>query len=221
MTPTHVKTDHQIQTAIVKELDWSPGVDSQNIGVGVTDGAVTLSGEVRSMPQRDAAIEAARRVHCVIALVDDIVVRHDQVDHNDADIARAANELLGKLAQLPGTPIKAVVRGHAVTLTGCVDWHFQREAARVAVASLRGVSDVIVDVTIRPTPSRAETKDAIHAALARGARLEAQNIDVEFIGHMVTLRGQARSWYERREAENAAWSAPGITEVDNQLVVLP
>jgi osmotically-inducible protein OsmY len=221
MTTTHAKTDHQIQTAIVKELDRSSGVDSQNIGVGVTDGAVTLSGEVASIPERDAAIEAARRIHCVLALVDDIVVRRDDLNYNDADIARAANSRLGHLAQLPGAPVKAAVHGHSVTLTGCVDWHYQREAARVAVASLVGVSEVNVEVAIRPTPSRAETKDAIHAALARGARSEAHRIDVEIIGHMATLRGQARSWEERREVENAAWSAPGITDVDNQLVLAP
>jgi osmotically-inducible protein OsmY len=221
MTKMQAKTDHQIQSAIVKELDWSPGVEAEHVGVAVTEGAVTLSGEVATLPERDAAVKAAMRIHCVSALVDEIVVKRQDGSHNDADVARAANAVLGHLVQLSGAPISATVHDQVVTLSGTVDWHYQREAARRAVESLGGVVDVLSDVAVRPTPVQSDAEDRIRDALLRGARRDARHVAVSVDGHLATLRGHVYSWKERREAELAAFSARGITDVHNELVVVP
>jgi osmotically-inducible protein OsmY len=221
MTQNHVKTDQQIQTAVVKALDWSAGVESEHIGVAATDGVVTLSGEVATLPERDAAYEAAIGVHCVIALVDEIVVkRHDGGQH-DADIARAATAVLGHQVQLAGAEVNASVHDHVITLTGTVDWHFQREAARSAVASLSGVVDVANRIALRETASQPDVEEKIRAALVRSAQRDAEHIGLTVQGHLATLNGHVYSWKERREAELAVWSARGITDVHNDLVVAP
>lgn len=221
MTQNHVRTDHQIQSAVVKELDWSAGVESEHIGVSATDGAVTLSGEVATLSERDAAIEAAIRVHCVIALVDGIVVkRHDGGQH-DADIARAATEVLSHQVQLAGSAVNATVHDHTITLTGIVDWNYQREAARTAVASLSGVVEVVNRIALRATALAPDVEETIRAALVRSAQRNAEHIDLTVKGHLATLKGHVDSWKERREAELAVWSARGITDVHNDLVVAP
>ena len=221
MTMLHAKTDHQIQTAVVKELDWSPGVGSEHIGVAVTDGAVTLSGEVTSMPQRDAALKAAMRIHCVVALVDDIVVRSDENGYDDNDIARDVTAVLGAHVKLRGADVHAVVHERAVTLTGTVDWHFQREAARKSVESIAGVIDVVDEIAVRIASTQSDAEDSIRAALERGARHDAVRVEVAVDDHRVTLRGTVDSWKERNEAEQAAWSARGITHVVNELRITP
>lgn len=221
MTMLHAKTDHQIQTAVVKELDWSPGVESEHIGVAVTDGAVTLSGEVTSMPQRDAALKAAMRIHCVVALVDDIVVRSHENGYDDNDIARDVNTVLGGHVKLRDADVHAVVHERVVTLTGTVDWHFQREAARKSVESIAGVIDVVDEIAVRVASTQSDAEDSIRAALERGARHDAVRVEVTVDDHRVTLRGTVDSWKERNEAEQAAWSARGITHVVNELRITP
>ena len=142
MTQNHAKTDHQIQSAVVKELDWSAGVESEHIGVSATDGAVTLSGEVATLPERDAAIEAAIRVHSVIALVDEIVVKRHDGGQNDADIARAATEVLSHQVQLAGAAVNATVHDHTITLTGIRRLELPARSSthrrRIVVRSRRG-----------------------------------------------------------------------------------
>jgi osmotically-inducible protein OsmY len=221
MTSLYVKTDHQIQTAVVKELDWSPGVESEHIGVAVTDGAVTLSGEVTSMPQRDAAVKAAMRIHCVIALVDNIEVRSDGARHNDADIARDVNAALSRHTELREAHVHATVHEQTVTLTGTVDWHFQREAARKTVGSIAGVIDVVDEVAVRIATTQTHAEESIRAALERGARHDALRVKVAVQDHQVTLTGTVDSWKELNEAEQAAWSARGITHVVNRLTITP
>ena len=221
MTSTYVKTDHQIQTAVVKELDWSPGVESEHIGVAVTDGAVTLSGEVTSLPQRNAAVKAARRIHCVLALVDDIKVRPQDGHRDDAAIVRDVNATLGRHVQLEDLDVLATVHRGTVTLEGTVDWHFQREAARKSIETIAGVIDVIDQVAVRVATTQSDAEDGIRAALERGARADAEHVEVSVSGHEVTLRGSVQSWKARTEAEQAAWSARGITYVVNDLDITP
>ncbi len=221
MTLTHVRTDRQIQAAVVKELDWSPGVQSAHIGVAVTDAAVTLSGEVTSVPQRNAAIAAAMRIHCVLALVDDIEVRPRDGSHDDAGIVRDVNEALSRHVQLRGEVINAVVHDGTVTLQGEVDWNFQRQAARQSVETVCGVVDVIDQLAVRAATTRLDARAGIRAALDRGARLDAERIDVTVADHQVTLRGSVQSWKARADVEQAAWSAPGITHVVNDLDIAP
>ena len=221
MTPTHVKTDHQIQTAVVKELDWSPGVESEHIGVAVTDGAVTLSGEVATLPQRNAAVKAARRIHCVLALVDDIEVRPHDGRRDDAAIVRDVNAALGRHVQLKDALVLATVHRGTVTLEGTVDWHFEREAARKSIEAIAGVIDVIDEIAVRAATTQSDAEDGIRAALERGAREDAKRVEVSVSGHEVTLRGSVQSWKARNAAEHAAWSARGITDVVNDLDITP
>jgi osmotically-inducible protein OsmY len=221
MTSLHEKTDHQIQTAVIKELDWSPGIDAEHIGVAVTGGAVTLSGEVTSMPQREAAVKAAMRIHCVVALVDDIEVRTSDGQHNDADIVRDVNAALGRHIELKDAHLHATVHEQSVTLTGTVDWHFQREAARRTVEAITGVTDVIDEVSVRIATTQSDAEESIRAALERGARHDAARIEVAVSEHRVTLTGSVDSWKQFNEAEQAAWSARGITDVVNQLSITP
>jgi osmotically-inducible protein OsmY len=218
-TSTHVHTDSQLQTAVVKELDWSAGIDSEHIGVAVTDAAVTLSGEVTSLPQRNAAVKAAMRVHGVIALVDDITIRTGGGHYDDAEIARAVNSALGHHAQLTDARVHATVHHQCVTLTGSVDWHFQREAARRTIESITGVVDVVDEITVRAVSARADAEDGIRAALERGARRDAARIEVTVDGHQATLRGPVQSWKERNQVVQAAWSARGITHVVDGLSI--
>ena len=220
MTTTHLKTDHQIQTAIVRQLDWSPDVESEHIGVAVTDRAVTLSGEVASLSEKDAAVRAALQIHCVAALVDDIEVRSGVGLVNDADIARAVDEALGLHVQLIDASITAVVHEQVVTLSGTVDWHFQREAARRAIETLPGVRDVIDGIAVRTVTTRDDTEAEILTALERGARDDAGRIEVSVVGHRATLRGPVHSWAERNRVEQAAWAARGVTDVVNNLNVV-
>ena len=221
MPTTYPKTDQQIQTAVVKELDWSPGVESAHIGVAVTDGAVTLSGEVTTLPQRTAAVTAARRIHCVLALVDDIEVRPHDGHHDDAGIVRDVNAALGRHVQLSDALVRATVHQGTVTLEGTVDWHFQREAARRSIETIAGVVDVVDRMAVRVATTQSDAEDGIRAALERGARQDASRVRVSVVGHEVTLRGSVQSWKARTEAEQAAWSARGITSVQNDLDITP
>jgi osmotically-inducible protein OsmY len=220
MTTLHTHTDHQIQTAIVKELDWSPEVRSEHIGVSVNDGAVMLSGEVNSFPEKEAAVRCGLRVRGVIAVADEVVVRRDDVATNDADLARSARASIAQCVALRDQNITASVHDGVVTLTGIVDWHHQRTTAHTVVSSLSGVRGVVDRLTIKPRATSAQTKSKITAALHRSAQVEAQDIDVDVEDHTARLSGTVRSWAEAHESVMAAWSAPGITHVDNHLRVI-
>ncbi|MGZ6770689.1 MAG: BON domain-containing protein, partial [Mycobacteriaceae bacterium] len=182
----------------------------------VTDGAVTLSGEVESYPEKSLAEKAAQRVRGVIAIAEEIGVR-DTWGAADTDIAREASEALRRAVDVPDT-VKATVHGRVVTLSGVVEWQYQRAAAARAVCYLKGVRTIINAVTIRPTAVAADIKATIGAAIARNARLENQHIAVTTgTAGAVTLEGTVHSWAQRRQAEHAAWSAPGVTAVTNHL----
>jgi osmotically-inducible protein OsmY len=136
---------------------------------------------------------------------------------NDSDIAREAGEALDRAVDVPGS-VKAVVHDHVVTLTGDVDWQFQRSAADRAVRYAKGVTSLLNLVKIRPAVMVSGVKSSITSALVRTARLESRNIRVTTGAEgVVTLHGTVRSWAERREAEQACWAAPGVIEVVNDL----
>ena len=216
MTQTSRRPDAELKGAVVEELRATPSVNSTHIGVAVTDGAVTLSGEVETYPEKTLAEKAAQRVRGVTAIAEEITVR-DTWGAADTDIAREAGEALQRAVDVPDT-VKAAVHGHVVTLSGVVAWQYQRAGAARAVRYLKGVLDVLDTVTIRPTAAVADIKAAIGAALVRNARIENQHIAVTTgTAGAVTLEGTVHSWAERRQAEQAAWSAPGVTEVTNHL----
>jgi osmotically-inducible protein OsmY len=221
MTQTQNKTDHELKIAIDAELEWAPNVRADRVGVSVHDGAVTLSGQVETYPEKEAAVRAALRIRGVTAVADEIAVEHRWGPRDDADIAREAGAALERSVVVPENAVKATVHDHVVTLTGAVPWRYQREAAWHAVSALPGVAGVVDQVVITPaaTISAAKAKSKITSALVRNAQLDANRITVGVHGTEVTLSGTVSSWAERRQAEHAAWSAPGVTGVRNQITV--
>lgn len=215
---TH-RTDRDIQSAVEAELDWTPEVDAAHVGVAVNDGVVALSGEVASHAQRNSATKAALRVRDVRAVVDDLTVHPDYGLYvSEGDIAKEVEQTLRSTSNVPDS-VKAVVDGHAVTLTGEVDWDFQRRAAARAVQYLRGVYSLDNHIALTPRTPATDTADGIKSAILRNAQLDADAIGVSVAGDKVTLTGTVRSWAERRQADLVAWSSPHVGEVYNHIVV--
>lgn len=215
----HTDTDLDVQTLVMDELDWTPDVDAAGIGVAVVDGIVTLSGEVGSYVERLAAKKAARRVRGVRTVVDDLTVHPKSAwPVTETDIAKEVERALRAAINVPQS-VKADVQGHSVTLSGEVDWDFQRHAAKRAVQHLRGVSAVNSTIQLAARPSGTDTEERIRRALTRNAQLDGLTIHVAVHGNKVTLTGTVKSWTERQQAGNAAWASPHVTEVDNQIMV--
>lgn len=217
-------TDEQLQQNVLAELKWEPRVRANEIGVVVKGGVVTLSGWVDSYFKRLAAREAARHVHGVRAVADDIEVRvPSAAEYGDAEIAAAAVQVL-EWNILVGPEKPAVTVSHdVVALDGQVQWQFEKEEAERVVSQLRGVRGVINSIQVRPgmTPAPAHLKDDIEDALVCRALAEADQIAVDIQDSEVVLRGKVRSWAAREEAEKTAWMALGVTAVNNQIVVEP
>lgn len=212
-----MEADIAIRDNVIAELDFDPSIDEGAIGVAVQDGVVTLSGHVPSYAQKIAAERAARRITGVRALAIDIEVRLPlQAKHDDEEIARRAASVLSWTATL-GERVKAVVDGGWVSLSGQVPWCYQKQEAERVVRNLEGVRGVTNTITVRPQIKASDIRDRINAALKRNAELESEAIHVDVSGSTVTLSGKVKDWYERRMAETAAWAAPGVTEVRDNI----
>lgn len=217
--PIATDSDLDVQILVNDELEWTPDVDAAGIGVAVEDGTVTLSGEVDTYVERLAAKRAARRVRGVRAIVDNMTVHPKSARSvTETDIAKEVNRALAGATNIPDT-VQAEVDGHNVTLTGEVDWDFQRTAAKHCVQYLRGVYTVNSMITLKARPSAADTEERIRNALTRNALLEAQHIHVRTDGDKVVLTGTVKSWEERRQAANTAWASPHVADVDNRIEV--
>jgi osmotically-inducible protein OsmY len=217
-----MKDDETLRRDVLAELEYDPSIDARKIGVAVEDGIVTLTGEVSTFAEKWNAERAVERVEGVRGIVNRIEVKIVG-DYSDTDIAReAADALRWNLMVPPGKVIPKVENGY-ITLTGEVNYDFQRRAAEKAVRYIPGVKGVINLITIKPKVEAEEVKKSIKQqideALRRMAAVDAENIQVEVQGSDIILRGTVRSWAERHEAEKAAWAAPGVTSVKNYITV--
>ncbi len=214
--------DKQLQNLVIEALEWEPEVDAAHIGVAARDGVVTLSGIVPSFSQKVAAERAARRVKGVRGIAEELVVRWPS-DKKQADdeIARRVLDVLDWDSSVPHERINVKVeRGH-VTLTGSVDWYYQKKRAEQDALRIGGVLGVPNAIDIRPSAVPTDILQKIDSALRRSAALEASRVHVAIERGTVKLSGTVRSYSERDLVEDAAWSAPGVLKVDNQLVVQP
>ena len=217
-----IRTDEEIQTDVLEELKWDPRVQPNEIGIMVKDGVVTLTGWVDSYLKKMAAEEAAHRVRGVKAVANDIEVRLPGfAERTDADLAKAVLNALRWDAAIPTDKVDVTVSQGWVTLKGEVEFGFQKSDAERAVRRLSGVKGVINLITVKPRPSPSDLKQQIERALIRNAETDARQITVEVLGSKIILRGKVRSYAEKQAAEDTAWAAPGITDVENLIVVSP
>lgn len=215
-----MKTDSELQKDVMTELQWEPSIKPAEIGVSVRDGVVMLSGYVDSYIKKWAAERIAARVFGVKSVVEELKVKlPDSLKRADEEIARVVSDALGWNAFVPHDRIKVRVQGGVVTLSGEVDWWYQKDSAEDAVRKLVGVVLVINNITIIPTVKPQDVKDQIESAFQRNALLDARRITVETSGNKVILRGSVRNWAEREQVEQAARAAPGVSEVQSNITI--
>ncbi len=215
-----MKTDAQIQKDVIDELDWDPAVRSAHIGVIVHDGVVTLTGHLQTYAEKLAAERAAQRVKGVNGVAVELDVRiHPEQARTDTDIAAAIHRTLEWSVHVPDGRIQVQVERGWVSLSGSVEWDYQRKAAERAVRELAGVVGITDLIAVKPRISPIDIQHNIESALARHAEREARHMQVIVEGSRVTLRGTVQSWAERKAAQGAAWSAPGVTSVTNELLL--
>lgn len=212
--------DKFLRQQIVDELEFDPSVDAAHIGVAVENGVVTLSGHVGSYAAKLAAEEVVQRVTGVRAIAQEIEVRFpSDKKTSDDQIAQRALQVIDWNAQVPKNSVKVKVQKGWITLTGAVDWYFQKAAAEAGVRRLTGISGVSNSIEVKPHVQAYDVKNKITAALERNAELEADAIKVAVTGDKVVLEGRVKAWYERELVERAAWSAPGVRSVEDNLSV--
>jgi osmotically-inducible protein OsmY len=218
-----MRTDTELQRDVMNGLAWEPGVDAAEIGVSVESGIVALNGTVKSLSQKWTAERVAQQISGVKAVADELVVKlPGDSERTDTDIARAAVNALDWNESVPRNRVKVVIEHGRVTLQGEVQFQYEKVAAEHSVRSLVGVRDVSNVISVKPPRvSPSDVKNKIEQALERAAALDARTISVEAANGKVILRGSVRSWAERDEAEWAAWAAPGVSRVENDIRVIP
>lgn len=215
-----MKTDSEIKKDVLSELLWDPLISETKVGVTVTEGVVTLTGHLDTYAEKVAAKRAAERVSGVKAMALEIEVIPSGVhQRSDTEIALAIEHALSWNTSVPQDRVKVAVEKGWVTLKGGLDWNFQRRAVERMVRPLKGVVGITDNIQLKALPVPLKLQERIQDALTRQAMREARRIEVSVEGSEVTLRGHVHSWAERNAAEGASWSAPGVTRVNNQLLV--
>ncbi len=218
MTPaTLTETDARIRDAVTRQLTGDPDVDASAVGVAAQHGTVTLSGFIDTYAGKLAAERAAKRVHGVRAVANEIAVRL-RLERTDADIAQDAARALELRSVIPETVQATVHHGH-VTLTGNVDWLYQKETAEAAIRHIRGVRGLVNHISVAPQSAVRDVRHRIIRALHHNADRDARHITVTVSGNTATLTGRVGTWLQCELAERAARSAPGIAHVDNRIIV--
>jgi osmotically-inducible protein OsmY len=218
----NMKSDSEIERDVRDELKWDPDLNADDIAVSVKNGVVTLAGFTHSYTDRLEAEIAAKRVAGVLAVANDIEVRLPAIDQRpDPDIARDAVAALKSQLPISYDQIKIIVKGGWITLEGAVEWQYQKTTADMAVRKVKGVKGVTNVITVKPKVQPTDIQHKIKDAFKRSAEVDAERITVEAKGSEVVLEGTVRSWIEREEAERVAWSAPGVTKVEDRIVVRP
>lgn len=215
-----MRSDAEIKADVEAELRWAPEVDESSLAIKVTGGVVTLLGTAEGSFERYRAEQAARRVKGVAAVANDIEVRPTGGRPADAEIARAVVAALQMELPTSCNNLQAMVHEGHVSLLGHVEWHYQRELAELVVHRVAGVTGVRNSIALKPRSSaEKDVKRHIETAFKRLAQIDSDHIIVEAAGSEITLRGEVRSWAEHDQAQATAWSAPGVTNVRNELTV--
>lgn len=218
-----MEKDHELQRNIMDEIRFDPFLSmiAPSIGVTVREGIVTLSGKVDSFMQKHAVEDAAKRVKGVSFVAVDVEVKPGTREkRDDTAIAKAIKDALTHLSILDYDAVDIQVEDGIVTMEGTLRWNYQRDAAEAYVKNVKGVVSVNNNIKLIDVPCDAKTvSEEINAAFHRHATLDAANVRVDIKGRKAVLTGKVRSWAEKKDAENVAWSSPGIKEVDNKIEV--
>jgi len=219
-THTHKESDKQLLDAVIRQLEWDPQVTSKDLSVTVNDNVVTLTGFTHSYSEKYAAEKAVKTVYGVQAVANDIEVKPATM-RTDPEIARDILNAMKLDLTVPDDRVKIGVHDGYVTIEGTVDWNFQRSGADACARNVNGVRGVLNHIAIKPKVSAVEVTHSIEEALRRNAEVDARRITVTAHEGEVQLYGRVRSWFEREEAERAAWAAPGVSEVVDHIAVVP
>lgn len=215
-----MKTDSQLQFDVLEELEWEPGIDHEKIGVSADMGVVALSGIVTSYAEKLLAESTARRVKGVRAIAEDITVRYPfDAKTSDAEIAKRVADLLQWDPLVPDDKINVTVENGVVRLRGDVEWNYQKELAFKDASKIGGVVRIDNWIQVSPSVNTADVRERIEQAFERQADLETEKIHVRAEGQKVILEGKVSSWSKRNIAERAAWAAPGVTQIEDKLLV--
>lgn len=214
-------SDRTLKQAVEDELAWEPSIDAEHIGVTAEDGVVTLTGHVGSYSEKFTAEKAAKRVKGVRAIAQEIEIRFpNDKKTSDDQIAKRALDIIAWDSTIPKDKVQVKVQSGFVTLSGQVDWHYQRADAEYAVRKLVGIKGLSNEILIKPRAQASDVKQLIETALRRNAELEAGAIKVSVLNGRVTLDGKVKAWYERDLAERTAWSAPGVISVEDHINIV-
>lgn len=217
-----MKTDKELQHDVLAELEWEPSLDASKIGVAADHGVITLTGSVRTYAERWRAETVSKRVFGVEAVANEIDVKlPDRIIPDDPNIAQRALSALDWNVAVPKGRVKVTVAQAWITLEGEVEWYYQKNAAEDAVRNLMGVRGITNAIVLRPRLQAGEVKGKIEAALRRNAEIDAKHISVEARDGTIVLRGDVRSWAEHEDAVHAAWSAPGVINVEDHIAIRP